>query len=677
MYYEYTIMKGKSTREKYKIILISPGLNSSNYLFSQNYIPLGLMALAAVLKEYSYDVKIYQPRIRLISEQNYKDIASDILSYNPGLIGFSTWCVTYPSSLLTAKHLKALKPQVPVIFGGPQASVLSKETLRKFSFVDYVLEGECDYSFPEFLNVLFTGNEEDRLLKIPGLTFRSGEGEIIQTRLKAVISNLDELPVPEYNLYSPQKLLVLDVGRGCPFKCTYCSTNDFFSKTYRTKSTERIIHEMDMAFQKFKINHFSFAHDMFTLNKSFVKDFCNKLIQIRQDKNRKYYWNCSARIDCVSEDLLALMKEAGCEAIFFGIESGSEKIQHSIQKNLKLKDVHKIAEVCLSLGIEMHASFIIGFPDETDEDFEKTLRCILTLTARGVYTQVSELSLLPGTPLYKKHKESLKFDGKFSNFSNYICNYEEIKLITAFPEIFSSFYYLPVSSIDRYSLYNLQNFINLLGQFRNILFIIKDFLKHDIENISLLSLVRIHIQNFKEQADKGKPSITYLVKLFKDYLISKNIIEIYPFIYDVFAFESIKAMIQTQYGEWLMIQSQVFSKHQTGNQEAENRWLKPVRFWRLLTTDYPLNRVLPSANGWQTEKIRTKKGSYNYLLVAVSEKICNVQKITRKESIILNKLADDMVGKTSDEIKSMMKGIEVNSFWKKMIKFGLVKIMNE
>ncbi|MBT6005518.1 MAG: hypothetical protein HOG79_07350, partial [Prolixibacteraceae bacterium] len=280
-------------------------------------MPLGLLNLTTFLKSGKNHIKIYEPKFRLIYNENYKNTAADILKAKPNLIGFSTWCIAYPISLLIAKAIKSIDPKVPIIFGGPQASILANETLANFPFIDFVLKGEADLSFPLFIEELWKPNPN--FASISGLVYRDLKGNILNNKLDRQTINLDNLPFPSYDVVPKSKIFKLDVGRGCPFKCTYCSTNDFFSKIYRVKSANRIVAEMTTAFEEMKITNFSFAHDMFTLNKKFILELCNKLINLKKENNIKFIWTCSARIDCVTNEMLIQMQKAGCQSIFFGI----------------------------------------------------------------------------------------------------------------------------------------------------------------------------------------------------------------------------------------------------------------------------------------------------------------------------------------------------------------------
>src|SRR5262249_8992500 len=120
----------------------------------------------------------------------------------------------------------------------------------------------------------------------------------------------------------------LELGRGCPFSCTFCSTNDFFRRRFRLKSPAHMIAEMRRVKETYGIDSFELVHDMFTVDRKRVVEFCEALIASQEE----FTWGCSARTDCVDEELIAFMARAGCRGIFFGIETGSRRMQRIIDK---------------------------------------------------------------------------------------------------------------------------------------------------------------------------------------------------------------------------------------------------------------------------------------------------------------------------------------------------------
>ncbi len=634
-------------------------------------MPLGLLSIASTLQLNSNKVKVYKPTVTLIKKTDYEKAAIDILKNKPKLIGFSTWCITYPASLLIAKEIKRLAPEIPIVFGGPQASILATKTLSNFTFIDYVLSGEADHTFPQLIKELAL--DKPNLSFISGLSFRTDSGQIQINRLNGAISNLDNLPIPAYELIPRLKWLKLDVGRGCPFQCTYCSTNQFFENKYRVKSAKRIIDEMLLAFHKRKIKSFSFAHDMFTLNKDFVFELCNKLISIKETKGIEFSWTCSARIDCVNKEMLLKMKDAGCRNIFFGIETGSERMQKIIKKNLDVSKAYEIADICRINRITMHASFIIGFPEETEKELNKTLRSAMILALKGALTQVSELTLLPGTPIFKNHHKKLKFDGRFSNFSRNVCGEEEIKMIKKYPSIFSSFYYLPVKSIDRFETFYLRLIINNSKHFRNTLFILSSFIENRIKNVDLLQLFKNEFEIITTTTEKDQINIPlHWIRVVDNFMIKNDIRNKNTIIGDIFAYETYSALLELIFNSWQLINPQTKSIQASGN-----FCIKPTPVWKILTTSYKLEKIVPSENNWERDKNKVRKGTYYYLLVAVSEVKCKRIRTSSKEIFLLKNLSELSFRNYVQKVKQVASEKEILLWLKRMRRLGVVEFTEQ
>src|SRR5262249_27510085 len=147
------------------------------------------------------------------------------------------------------------------------------------------------------------------------------------------------------------------------------STNDFFRRNFRLKSTEKMIEDMRYLKKTYGINNFSLVHDMYTVNRKKVVEFCEALLDIDED----FLWSCSARTDGVDSELLALMAEAGCRGIFFGVETGSRRLQRVINKKLDLdKAWERIADADRH-QMNTAVALITAFPDEKREDLRDTI----------------------------------------------------------------------------------------------------------------------------------------------------------------------------------------------------------------------------------------------------------------------------------------------------------------
>ncbi|WP_340113177.1 B12-binding domain-containing radical SAM protein [Maribellus mangrovi] len=648
--------------------MIPPLINPIVKKREDDFVPLGLLTLASILR-IKNEVAIYEPKHRLIESEDYLTVARDILSHQPDVLGFSTWCISYASSLLIAKAIKSLQPNIKIIFGGPQASITAKETLSQFTFVDYILKGEADLSLPLLLDEI-AGNKSD-LSQVPGLIYRNSTDEIKENCLALPIQKLDDLPIPAYDLFPAKKTVKLDIGRGCPFKCTYCTTNDFFSKKHRTKSVNRVIQEMLSVREKLHISNIGFAHDMLTMNRKFVFELCDGLIQLKNEKEIEFKWTCSARIDCISKEMLVQMEKAGCESVFFGIETGSPRVQKQIQKNLDIKKSYALADTCRAIGLNMFASFILGFPEETKSDFEQTLETLLKLASKGCFVQSSELSLLPGTPLYESHKDKLKYDGNFSNFSNTLCGKEELKLIRKYPELFSSFYYLPVKTLKREEMVFLNKLINKMNLFRNTIYLLSDSIRADAKTVELVHVVKEVYKQLHPKKESNLPVVVHWIHILSHYIEQRNN-NLPPYFRDIFNLDSYVALILTINSKWRL-------NHIPKTQKvvSNDSQILPTPVWKILKTNYILESIIPSKNGWRNNKKHLRKGLYYYLIVAISPIKCKKIRLNQKEVHFLENLSKLNFSDYVKKNKSVGSKKEILSWLKKMQRLGVVELSNK
>ena len=368
---------------------------------------LGLISLAAVARLENHDVAIYDPKreVRLgrhaYNGQFYRRAADDILRQRPDAVGFTTLGCSFLFAVRVAEILKSREPELPILLGGPHATMLDRPILETYSQFDIVVRHEAEETLPPVLARL----DSRAFDAIPGITWRNGSrGAIRGTPGLPKIANLDSLPVPLYELYPVADLnldlMRVEAGRGCPFVCAFCSTASFFQRDYRLKSPNRIVSEMDFLNDRYGIREFKLDHDLFTVNRRKVRAFCEAV------EDRHYHWRVSARTDCVDAELLEKMALAGCIGLYFGIETGSKRMQQITDKRLKLDGVDQILDVAENFGIETTVSFITGYPEELAHDQDQTLDMLGRFFGRPQDWCTPQLHILlpePGTPLFAKH----------------------------------------------------------------------------------------------------------------------------------------------------------------------------------------------------------------------------------------------------------------------------------
>ena len=439
---------------------------------------LGILSLAAVLEARGDSPHVvdlnrtylgYSESVGAPDVPEFTEVAAQAIAANDtSIYGFSSICSSYPLTIRIAQAVHALRPESTILLGGPQASVVDIPTLAAFPFVDLVLRGEAEHNLPLLLDQL---EGERRLEQVPGLSYRRG-AQPHRNANAAVIEDLDALPSPAYHVTGELQgadRAALELGRGCPFACTFCSTNDFFRRNFRLRSPERVLRDMRMIAAAYSIRDFELVHDMFTVDRRRVVSFCEAMIT----SGEEFTWSCSARTDRMDEELLELMGRGGCRGIFFGVEAGSERMQQIIDKHLDLERAQEIIDATERIGIGSTVSLITGFPEETWEDLRQTIRIFMhSVRAPKSHPQLNLLAPLAGTPLHSKHKSELVLEDLCSGLSHQgrSQNEADVQLIRAHPEIFPNFYAIPTQHLDRGSLLELREFgLAAVGQFRWIL----------------------------------------------------------------------------------------------------------------------------------------------------------------------------------------------------------------
>lgn len=440
------------------------------------HAPMGILSLAAVL-----DARGCTPHVIDLNRLYYDYVASGIseqegskffayavrhLEASPfDVYGFSTICSNYPLTLRLARCVKTAHPEATVVLGGPQASVVDVATMRAYPFVDYVVRGEAEETFPLLLDAV--SGAAGGVRHIPGVTHRQG-GEVVRNLNAPPIEDLDSLPMPALHLYPRVRecsYLPLEAGRGCPFACSFCSTNDFFRRRFRMKSPSVLVAQMRSIRETYGIDTVDLIHDMFTVDRKKVLAFCDAV----ETSGEKFRWSCSARTDCIDDELMARMSRAGCTGLFFGIDTGSERMQAVINKRLDLREAAARIRTSNRLRMATTVSLITGFHEETKEDLRDTLRFYgESMRHKHIDVQLHLLAPLAETPVATRFKDELIYDDIFSDlsFQGWEQDPEDRRMIVAHPEIFTNFYAVPTRFLDRHYFKELREFL-VRGAYRH------------------------------------------------------------------------------------------------------------------------------------------------------------------------------------------------------------------
>lgn len=391
-----------------------------------NLPPLGLMCLAAFLRERNFFVNIIDATALGLSVEGILDQIEKDMPYVIGLTGLTSMYYKYAH---LAKEIKARFPDKLIVVGGHHATIMPIETLSDNPSIDILVYGEGEMTVLEILEQYkklnyslrdFLSNHE-LLRSITGIVYREN-GQIKMNLNREPIADLDELPFPARDLVPFEKYMPLPnqykrtpvahmiAVRGCPFSCTFCSNNAVFGKKIRMRSPENVVKEIETVKEQYGVNEISFWDDILTINKKWMMKFCDLIIE----RKLNITWSCYARVNTVNLDLLKKMKKAGCWNIFYGYEAGVQELLDNIKKGITLEDIKNAHRWTKEAGIEIRASFMLALPGETPALAEKTVDFAIELDPD--YVQFSLTTPYPGTELYETAKKYGKLDVDFSKY---------------------------------------------------------------------------------------------------------------------------------------------------------------------------------------------------------------------------------------------------------------------
>lgn len=373
-----------------RILLISPPFKRFTGLIN-NYFPIGLAYLTAIAKQEGHRVKIleadnivkplsldftdeyrrydlYIQGVNNPSHSVWLEILDILRKYKPDLVGISSMTPQVASALKVADLCKQHDPECDVIIGGAHPTVSPDQTI-KYPSVDFIIRGEGETSFRKLIRAIDADDQD--FSGIEGLSYKQN-GEVIHNRDSEFIKDLDSIPFPSRNEllnqqnYTSEDMGVVLTSRGCPFRCTYCYHPWKGKMNFR--SLDNVIEEIKQVNRDYGTRQFAIKDDTFCVKRDHVVEFCEKLIKSQLRIN----WDCTTRVDRIDEELLKLMISAGCNVIKVGIETGSERILKETCKGITMEQVRQAANLFNKLNIFWSGYFMMGLPQETEEEVLQT-----------------------------------------------------------------------------------------------------------------------------------------------------------------------------------------------------------------------------------------------------------------------------------------------------------------
>jgi radical SAM superfamily enzyme YgiQ (UPF0313 family) len=387
-------------RKMARIALVNPPPPPGAFVHYQSPL-IGIAYIAAVLDRSGFAVTVIDcPPLNV----TYEALKREITHIKPDIVGITSVTVTFSSAVQTARVVKEAHPQTLTVMGGPHVTVLDEQTISEQQEVDVVVRGEGEQTMLELAS-LVSKSDLKNLHEIDGLTFRKN-AQIIRTRDRGFIQNLNELPYPAYKYFPLNKyklfgklILPIITSRGCAFSCTFCLAPRMGGRRFRARSPKNVVDELEWSKAAYAPDAFTFHDETFTHDKQRVLAICEEI------KSRKINlpWDCSTRVDRISPDLLAKMREANCQLVSFGVESGSQGMLNAMKKGTTIKQNAEAIKWVKEAGIAVTISVIIGYPGETKDTLEQTLEFIRRTEPDDVHMSLA--TPYPGIELSELVKE--------------------------------------------------------------------------------------------------------------------------------------------------------------------------------------------------------------------------------------------------------------------------------
>ncbi len=420
------------------ICLINPPLDKkTTSKFPMSGVPLGIACLAAYLREREISSQVIDAPIK---GWNFEKTASESIRTRAKIVGVSCLTENRYSALKTLEEIKKRNSDIITIIGGLHATFLDSLLLKNYNFVDIVVRGEGEETLYELIKAI---KNKKKINKILGISFRE-KGKIKINPPRCFMENIENLPLPAYDLFpmkeyplppdvkNVKQTTLVTTSRGCPMGCKFCETTLAWGRKVRSTSAEKLFKQVKELNQEYGIDYIRFADDLFTLKKEKVIKFCELVI-----KNKlPIKFRIQARVDTVDEEMLKILKKAGCDLIEYGAESGSDKVLRAIGKNITIEKIKKASEMTKKAEIELKFFLIVGSLEEEAEDTWKTFELIRE--TKPDWIGINALTIYPGTTVYDiAKKEGLINDylwlyyinPKTGNAPLYTKNYSDREMI--------------------------------------------------------------------------------------------------------------------------------------------------------------------------------------------------------------------------------------------------------
>jgi radical SAM superfamily enzyme YgiQ (UPF0313 family) len=368
------------------------------------YPPLGILYLAAYLEERGVAAGVFDTTFA-----SRAALERHLLEARPDVLGIYTNLMTKLGVLATIRFVRSRQElsATRIVLGGPEVRHHAEKFLEHGADVIVVGEGE------ETMHALVGAWSEGGALEaIAGIVFRDGEGRVVRTEPRALLKNLDDLPVPKrealdlrpyldaWRAHHGTNAVSISTMRGCPYSCRWCS-RAVYGESYRRRSPRRTADEIQAIVDAYHPDSLWFVDDVFTINHRWLEELTAEL----ERRGLRVPYECITRADRLNEKAVALLRRSGCFRVWIGAESGSQKVLEAMDRRVTVEQVRDMIQLSKKHGIETGTFIMLGYPGETEADIDATIEHLKR--ADPDQFTITVAYPIKGTPYYEQIQEDI------------------------------------------------------------------------------------------------------------------------------------------------------------------------------------------------------------------------------------------------------------------------------
>jgi anaerobic magnesium-protoporphyrin IX monomethyl ester cyclase len=392
--------------KKQKILFITPPYHAGVVEVAGSWIPLYLVYAAGSAREAGFEAEIYDAMTKNVG---YDEIRSKIEESKPDFVAISSITCTVPDSIKVLELAKSVDPGIKTIMGGVHPSFMYDEMFSFTSCLDYIVRDEGEITLPELLKAAVAGGP---LAGIKGIVYKDA-GQVVATPRRPFIQNFDAQPMgwelldwEDYSYYiiPGSRLGAVCTSRGCEHECTFCSQQKYWNKTWRGRSPEDVVGEMELLNTRYGVNVVLLTDDYPTPDRARWEKILDLLIKKNMDM--KVLMETRAEDILRDRDILYKYRQAGIIHIYVGTEATSQESLDYIKKGLSIKESKEALNLLRETGIVTETSMILGLPGETEESIAQTLR--LAIEFNPDFAHFLAIAPWPYADIYNELKEHIQ-----------------------------------------------------------------------------------------------------------------------------------------------------------------------------------------------------------------------------------------------------------------------------